>query len=94
MRSRFQSTLWMTRKGASVPCGAEAASFCPERRNTRKSPFALALILDTMVMVSIFAFLGAAGLVLTALLLLAGILLIILARVCRAGAPERGLLFL
>ena len=50
-----------------------------------------ALILDTMAMVSVFAFLGVLELVLAALLLLAG-LLIILARVGRAGAPKRQLL--
>ena len=47
---------------------------------------------DTMVMVSIFAILGVVGGVLAALLLLAGVLLIMLARIIRAGAPKRRLL--
>ena len=45
-----------------------------------------------MVMVSIFAILGVVGGVLAALLLLAGVLLIMLARIIRAGAPKRRLL--
>ena len=67
----------------------QAASCCPARRNHSASH--TALILDTMAMVSVFAFLGVLELVLAALLLLAG-LLIILARVGRAGAPKRQLL--
>ena len=91
MSKRFQAAMWMTRENTSASCGAEAASSCSDRRDARKSCPALTLILDTMAMVSVFAFLGVLELVLAAFLLLAG-LLIILARVGRAGAPKRQLL--
>ena len=81
-----ETSMWMN---ASAGCGTEAASCCPARRNHSASH--TALILDTMAMVSVFAFLGVLELVLAALLFLAG-LLIILARVGRAGAPKRQLL--
>ena len=82
---------WM-QMNASANRGTEAASSCPERFRGRESRFALTLILDTMVMVSIFAILGAAEAVLAAVLLLAGVLQIMLARICQAGAPKRRLL--
>ena len=77
---------WMR---SSVGCGAEAASFC---RNDREFCPALDLISDTMVMVSVFAFLGGTELVLATALLLVGVQLIILARMSRAKAPKRELL--
>lgn len=92
MSKRFQAAMWMTRENTSASCGAEAASSCSDCRDARKSCPALTLILDTMVMVSIFAILGVVGGVLAALLLLAGVLLIMLARIIRAGAPKRRLL--
>ena len=61
---------------------------CPSEHSASHA----ARILDTMVMVSIFAILGVVGGVLAALLLLAGVLLIMLARIIRAGAPKRRLL--
>ncbi len=84
----LRKNTWMQMDPAAVR-GTGAASFCPNGRNTRKSRAALALILDTMVMVSIFVIL--AGEALAAVLLLAG-LLIILARTCRAQAPKERLL--
>ena len=81
-----ETSMWMN---ASAGCGTEAAFCCPARRNHSSHT---ALILDTMVMVSIFAILGVVGGVLAALLLLAGVLLIMLARIIRAGAPKRRLL--
>ena len=76
-----ETSMWMN---ASAGCGTEAVSCCPARRNHSASH--TALILDTMVMVSIFAILGVVGGV------LAGVLLIMLARIIRAGAPKRRLL--
>ena len=82
-----ETSMWMN---ASAGRGTEAAFCCPARRNHSASH--TALIVDTMVMVSIFAILGVVGGVLAALLLLAGVLLIMLARIIRAGAPKRRLL--
>ena len=70
-------------------CDAQTASSCPARGCASHS----ALMLDTMVMVSIFAILGlVAELFLAVLLILAGAVLIMLARIFRAGASERRLL--
>lgn len=83
-----ETAMWMN---ASAEHGTEAASCCPARRNHSASH--TALILDTMVMVSIFVILGVVvEFVLVELLLLAGVLLIMLARIIRAEAPKRRLL--
>lgn len=83
-----ETSMWMN---ASAGCGTEAVSCCPARRNHSASH--TALILDTMVMVSIFVILGVVvEFVLVELLLLAGVLLIMLARIIRAEAPKRRLL--
>ena len=84
-----ETSMWMN---ASAGCGTEAASCCSARRNHSASH--TARILDTMVMVSIFAILGIVGEVLAVLLLLVGALLIMLARIGRAEAPKRRLLTL
>ena len=92
MSKRFQAAMWMTRENTSASCGAEAASSCSDRRDARKSCPALTLILDTMVMVSIFAILALilGSVALLALgLILAVIPLIIGARLGRMDAPER-----
>ena len=78
------------RMNASAGRGTGAASSCPARGNNSASH--TALILDTMVMVSFFAVLGVVELVLAVFLLLAGALLITLARIIRAEAPKRRLL--
>ena len=82
-----ETSMWMN---ASAGCGTEAASCCPARRNHSASH--TALILDTMVMVSIFAILALilGSVALLALgLILAVIPLIIGARLGRMDAPER-----
>ena len=74
------------------PCagrGTGAAFSCSDSCGETWSRSALALIPDTMVVVSVFAFLGVAGL---GVVLLLAALLIILARIGRAGAPKRQLL--
>ena len=82
-----ETSMWMN---ASAGCGTEAAFCCPARRNHSASH--TALIVDTMVMVSIFAILALilGSVALLALgLILAVIPLIIGARLGRMDAPER-----
>ena len=87
MGQHTNTAMWMY---ASAAQETEAASSCSA--NGSKCAPRAARMLDTMVMVSIFAILGVVGGVLAALLLLAGVLLIMLARIIRAGAPKRRLL--
>mgnify|MGYP005785551021 CR=1 FL=1 len=73
----------------TADCGTQAAASCSARCAASHS----ALILDTMVMVSIFVILcaGVEG-SLAVLLVLVGTLLIMLARIIRADTFERRLL--
>lgn len=82
-----ETSMWMN---ASARRGTGAASACSARKDHSAS--ASARILDTMVMVSIFVILGVVGGILAAFLLLAGVLLIMLARIRRAEAPKIRLL--
>ena len=91
MGTSFAYVAHMDRQNAAVAHGTEAASFCPGF-NGWQFYRALALILDTILMVSIFAIVGVEGLVWAAGLLLTGVLLIMLARICRAEAPKKRLL--
>ena len=71
-------------------------AFCAAADQSAAAGFACGSFRITMdavlCAVSIFAILGVVGGVLAALLLLAGVLLIMLARIIRAGAPKRRLL--
>ena len=72
--------------------GASFACACADEMTGRAPYSAHEVRVDTLFVVSIFAILGVVGGVLAALLLLAGVLLIMLARIIRAEAPKRRLL--